>query len=308
MEALRTRIADHLTRSRLRTLQLADAVSDVELVEQHSPIMSPLVWDLAHVGNQEELWLVRDVGGREPVRCDIDHLYDAFKHPRKDRPQLPLLNPGEARAYVAQVRDKVFDVLDRARLEGPRLVDQGFAFGMIAQHEQQHDETMLAIIRDRLTQADCANGFILDGFPRTVAQADGLAKLLTEIHAPLDAVVLFELPTELLVKRMSGRRVCSHCNRVFNIHSAPPSVPPACIEGRTEHEVVQRADDAEEVVRERLRVYEEKTRKPVIGFYSYTGLIRTVDAEADVDALLEALEWAREAVDNGFVDERAASA
>jgi adenylate kinase len=166
--------------------------------------------------------------------------------------------------------------------------DEGTALGLRAKQIMEaggyvDDETMLAIIRDRLTKPDCANGFILDGFPRTVAQADGLAKLLTEIHAPLDAVVLFELPIELLVKRMSGRRVCSHCNRVFNIHSAPPSVPPACIEGRSEHEVVQRADDAEEVVRERLRVYEEKTRKPVIGFYSYTGLIRTVDAEADVD-------------------------
>ena len=63
--------------------------------------MSPLVWDLAHVGNQEELWLVRDVGGREPVRPDIDDLYDAFKHPRGDRPALPLLPPAEARAYVA---------------------------------------------------------------------------------------------------------------------------------------------------------------------------------------------------------------
>jgi adenylate kinase len=166
--------------------------------------------------------------------------------------------------------------------------DEGTELGLRAKQIMEaggyvDDQTMLAIIRDRLTKPDCANGFILDGFPRTVAQADGLAKLLTEIHAPLDAVVLFELPTELLVKRMSGRRVCSHCNRVFNIHSAPPSVPPACVDGRSEHEVVQRADDAEEVVRERLRVYEEKTRKPVIGFYSYTGLIRTVDAEADVD-------------------------
>ncbi len=144
MEALRTRIAGELERARARTAQLADAVDDTDLVRQHSPIMSPLVWDLAHVGNQEELWLLRDVGGREPVRCDIDELYDAFRHPRRERPALPLLNPTEARGYVATVRDKVFDVLDRVRLDGEPLVDQGFAFGMIAQHEQQHDETMLA--------------------------------------------------------------------------------------------------------------------------------------------------------------------
>jgi iron(II)-dependent oxidoreductase len=141
---LRDFVAAELGRARDRTAALTDAVDDDDLTRQHSPLMSPLVWDLAHVGNQEELWLVRDVGGREPVRRDIDELYDAFKHPRGDRPALPLLGPREARRYVATVRDKALDVLDRARLDGPRLTDGGFAFGMIVQHEQQHDETMLA--------------------------------------------------------------------------------------------------------------------------------------------------------------------
>lgn len=144
MQSLRSRIAGELDRARSRTSVLAEAVDDADLVRQHSPLMSPLVWDLAHVGNQEELWLVRDVGGREPVREDIDQLYDAFQHPRRERPRLPLLGPAEARAYVATVRDKVLDLLDRVPLEGRRLVTDGFAFGMIAQHEQQHDETMLA--------------------------------------------------------------------------------------------------------------------------------------------------------------------
>ncbi|MGY2061430.1 DinB family protein, partial [Nocardia gipuzkoensis] len=142
-ERLRERIAQVLTRSRARTATLT-AVDEAELVAQHSRLMSPLVWDLAHIGNQEELWLVRDVGGREPVRADIDHLYDAFQHPRADRPALPLLDPVEARGYVGDVRQKVLDVLSDSRLRGSRLVDGGFAFGMIAQHEQQHDETMLA--------------------------------------------------------------------------------------------------------------------------------------------------------------------
>ncbi|UWZ34067.1 ergothioneine biosynthesis protein EgtB [Dactylosporangium roseum] len=141
---LRRRVATELERTRRRSAVLTDAVDDGDLVKQHSPLMSPLVWDLAHIGNQEELWLVRDVGGREPVRQDIDHLYDAFRHARRDRPALPLLGPAEARAYVAQVRDKALDVLDRVRLEGRRLTDDAFAFGMIVQHEQQHDETMLA--------------------------------------------------------------------------------------------------------------------------------------------------------------------
>ena len=111
-EQLRDRIAAELARTRARTALLTEAVDDADLVRQHSPLMSPLVWDLAHVGNQEELWLVRDVGGREPVRCDIDELYDAFKQPRRDRPALPLLPPAEARAYLATVRDKVLDLLD----------------------------------------------------------------------------------------------------------------------------------------------------------------------------------------------------
>ncbi|MFI6775280.1 ergothioneine biosynthesis protein EgtB [Nocardia sp. NPDC050412] len=142
-EQLRDRIAEVLTRARDRTTGLT-TLDEAELVAQHSRLMSPLVWDLAHIGNQEELWLVRDVGRREAVRADIDELYDAFKHARANRPELPLLNPTQARGYVGTVRDKVWDVLETNTLRGDPLVDGGFAFGMIAQHEQQHDETMLA--------------------------------------------------------------------------------------------------------------------------------------------------------------------
>ncbi|HEY1573133.1 MAG TPA: ergothioneine biosynthesis protein EgtB [Pseudonocardiaceae bacterium] len=143
-ERLRDTVEQVLRRARRRSTVLTDAVDDDDLVRQHSTLMSPLVWDLAHIGNQEELWLVRDVGEREPVREDIDQLYDAFQHPRATRPTLPLLNPAEARGYVREVRDKVLDVLASTPLAGRRLVDNAFAFGMIAQHEQQHDETMLA--------------------------------------------------------------------------------------------------------------------------------------------------------------------
>lgn len=141
---LRTRAGEVLQRARDRSTALTDSVADTDLVAQHSPLMSPLVWDLAHVGNQEEQWLVRDVGGREPLRGDIDELYDAFQHPRADRPALPLLGPAAAREYVSRVRHKAFDALETADLRGRRLTDTAFAFGMIAQHEQQHDETMLA--------------------------------------------------------------------------------------------------------------------------------------------------------------------
>ena len=143
-EALRTRVAALLDRARARSVALIDAVDEADLIAQHSPLMSPLVWDLAHIGSQEELWLVRDVGGREPLRPEIDGLYDAFQHSRASRVELPLLTPPEARAYVAEVREKALDALGSSPLRGRRLVEHGFAFGMIVQHEQQHTETMLA--------------------------------------------------------------------------------------------------------------------------------------------------------------------
>ncbi|WP_093840477.1 ergothioneine biosynthesis protein EgtB [Streptomyces aidingensis] len=136
-----------LERARRRTAALTDCLDEAGLTAQHSPLMSPLVWDLAHVANQEDFWLVRQAGGRPGVRPDIDHLYDAFRHPRADRPALPLLTPGQARDYGARVRDLALEVLENSDPDDPGagpLLRDAFVFGMIAQHEQQHDETMLA--------------------------------------------------------------------------------------------------------------------------------------------------------------------
>ncbi|CAM5338344.1 ergothioneine biosynthesis protein EgtB [Streptomyces abikoensis] len=142
-EVLRRHATDALLRARARTRLLTGCVDDRDLTAQHSPLMSPLVWDLAHIGNQEEQWLLRAVGGHEALRPELDPLYDAFQHPRAARPALPLLRPAEARGYVADVRGRVLDVLEAVPFEGRPLTESGFAFGMIAQHEQQHDETML---------------------------------------------------------------------------------------------------------------------------------------------------------------------
>ncbi|AWN31009.1 ergothioneine biosynthesis protein EgtB [Streptomyces sp. NEAU-S7GS2] len=142
-ELLRERAASALLAARDRTRLLTTCVEHPDLVAQHSPLMSPLVWDLAHIGNQEEQWLLRTVGGRDALRPDIDSVYDAFEHPRSERPALPLLAPDEAHGYVAEVRGRVLDILESTPLHGGPLLDSGFAFGMIAQHEQQHDETML---------------------------------------------------------------------------------------------------------------------------------------------------------------------
>ncbi|WNI19733.1 ergothioneine biosynthesis protein EgtB [Streptomyces sp. ITFR-21] len=136
-----------LETARRRTIELTDAVSEEDLTAQHSPLMSPLVWDLAHIGNQEELWLIREAGRRPGLRPDLDTLYDAFRHARADRPALPLLSPAESRAYIAEVRSgtwEVLDTLDTSADSPEPLLAGAFVFGMLAQHEQQHDETMLA--------------------------------------------------------------------------------------------------------------------------------------------------------------------
>ncbi|MBQ0826079.1 ergothioneine biosynthesis protein EgtB [Streptomyces tagetis] len=142
-EAVRERALATLVAARDRTALLTGCVEEPDLIAQHSPLMSPLVWDLAHIGNQEELWLLRAVAGQEAIRPEIDSLYDAFEHPRAERPRLPLLPPEEARRYAAEVRSRALDVLEAAAFRGSRLTEAGFAFGMVAQHEQQHDETML---------------------------------------------------------------------------------------------------------------------------------------------------------------------
>lgn len=142
-EVLRERALAALLTARERTGVLTDSVDDHELTAQHSPLMSPLVWDLAHIGNQEELWLLRGVAGHDAMRPEIDGLYDAFEHPRATRPSLPLLAPAEARSYASQVRGRALDVLETTPLGDRPLLRSGFVFGMIAQHEQQHDETML---------------------------------------------------------------------------------------------------------------------------------------------------------------------
>jgi iron(II)-dependent oxidoreductase len=143
------RLARELEDSRTRSLSLLAPLADHDLTRQVSPLMSPLVWDLAHIGNYEELWLLREVAGVAPLRPEIDRLYDAFEHPRSERPSLPILGPADARTYLSRVRSQVLDVLERTPLEGRPLVQDGFVFGMVVQHEHMHDETILATLQLR---------------------------------------------------------------------------------------------------------------------------------------------------------------
>jgi gamma-glutamyl hercynylcysteine S-oxide synthase len=146
---VRQKVAEDLEAVRRRSLDLLDPLDDDGLRRQHSPLMSPLVWDLAHVGNYEELWLLREAAGRPAVDPSLDDLYDAFRHPRPNRPALPLLGPAEARRYIAEVRGRVLDTLEDVELDRDDrpLMAGGFVYGMVVQHEHQHDETMLATLQ-----------------------------------------------------------------------------------------------------------------------------------------------------------------
>ncbi len=146
---LKTELAADLAQARQRTLAVLEPVDDEDLVAQHSPLMSPLVWDLAHIGWFEELWLCRRVGGLPPL-TDHRDLYDAFQHARSERRSLPLLEPRAAFLYVAAVRQRALDVLDRVELDrDDPLLRDGFVYRMLVQHEHQHVETMLATLNLR---------------------------------------------------------------------------------------------------------------------------------------------------------------
>jgi adenylate kinase len=179
------------------------------------------------------------------------------------------------------------DILRKHRKEGTELgkrADAIMARGLLVD-----DATMLEIIRDRVAQPDAKNGFILDGFPRTQTQAEALTRLMIDLRTPIDAVVLFDVGDAELVRRISGRRTCSLCNKVFNIHTAPPPSPATdCVPDSTEHQLFQRKDDEEATVAERLRVYAKQTQ-PVLSYYSDAGLLRTVRAEGALEEITQRL-------------------
>jgi len=203
--------------------------------------------------------------------------------------------PGSGKGTQAQRLVKQFgipqistgDILRKHRKEGTELGKRAEA--IMAKGLLVDDATMLDIIRDRVAQPDARNGFILDGFPRTQPQAEALTKLMNDLGTPLDAVVLFEVGDAELVRRISGRRTCALCNKVFNIHTAPPPSPATdCVPGSDEHQLFQRKDDEEATVAERLRVYANQTQ-PVLSYYSDVGLLRTVHAEGALEEITRRL-------------------
>ncbi|MBV9912298.1 MAG: adenylate kinase [Sinobacteraceae bacterium] len=184
--------------------------------------------------------------------------------------QMPQISTGDLlRAAVA--RGSPLGLRAREAMDAGRLVD---------------DEIVLGMIRERLAESDAAESFILDGFPRNIRQAEALDGLLRELHKPLDVVVQMEVPYGELMRRISGRRTCSDCGRVFNV-SDPSSAEAAqqpCGTTGVPHRLFQRPDDNEATVAQRLKVYESQTA-PLIDYYRRQGLLRWVNAEGDVEEI-----------------------
>ncbi|MDX6616290.1 MAG: gamma-glutamyl hercynylcysteine S-oxide synthase [Solirubrobacterales bacterium] len=143
-------IAERLADAREMTLLLIEPLSEEQLNRVYSPILSPLIWDLGHIANFEELWLVREIGGRDPLHGELGDLYDAIEQPRKIRGELPILKGDEVRPYLEGVRERTLEVLDELDLSSDndnRLLRDGFVYEMILAHEHQHNETMLQLLQ-----------------------------------------------------------------------------------------------------------------------------------------------------------------
>jgi gamma-glutamyl hercynylcysteine S-oxide synthase len=143
-------IADRLAAARRRTLELIEPLDDEQLNRVYSPILSPLAWDLGHIANFEELWLVQTIGEREPLHGELGRFYDAIENPRKTRGELPILRDAELRSYLGDVRERTLEVLEEVEIdpdaEDP-LLREGFVYEMLIAHELQHNETMLQLLQ-----------------------------------------------------------------------------------------------------------------------------------------------------------------
>lgn len=146
------------------------------------------------------------------------------------------------------------------------------------------DSVTIALVKDRLSKEDCANGFMLDGFPRTVFQAEELDKILSELKIHLDAAVTINVDFELLIERIIGRRVCKKCGSGYHITNLKPQKEGIC--DQCGSELIQRKDDTYETVAKRLEVYTNQT-KPLIDYYKAKGIIKNIDGDQDINKVFE---------------------
>lgn len=201
--------------------------------------------------------------------------------------------PGAGKGTQAE---KVCDRLNIPAISTGNIIREaiknGTEMGLKAQSFTQEgklvpDEVVIGIIKDRLTQDDCENGFVLDGFPRTVAQAEAL----NEMGVAIDKVINIHVEDEEIVRRMSGRRVCLNCGGTYHIEFKKPEVEGVC--NKCGSELVIRKDDQPEIVKDRLAVYHEQT-EPLVDFYTKLGNLITVDGQGTVDEITALVNQALE--------------
>lgn len=149
------------------------------------------------------------------------------------------------------------------------------------------DSLILDMMADRLSQPDAAEGYILDGFPRTVAQAEALEQRLQQMDRALDAVIFLRVPEEEILRRLAGRRTCPVCNAVYHVDTMPPQREGIC--DSCQAKLVQREDEQPDVIRKRLEVYAEQTQ-PLLLFYRERRLLQEIDGTIGVDNVMEAIE------------------
>ncbi len=165
-------------------------------------------------------------------------------------------------------------------LEAKRYMEQGALVP---------DEVIIGLMRERLARPDAVTGFIVDGFPRTIAQAEALAGLLKDAGCTLDAVIFFDVSEQELLRRLTGRRVCRRCQSTYHVVSAPPKAPNVC--DKCGGELYQREDDSETTVRNRLDVYTRQTA-PLLDYYRQRSLLTAVTAEGSIEAIRQAIRTA----------------
>jgi len=146
------------------------------------------------------------------------------------------------------------------------------------------DDIVIGLIRERISQDDARNGYILDGFPRNIAQAEALDATLEDLDQPLQGVVLLDVAFEELMQRLTGRRTCKDCGAIFNIHLSPPKRADHC--DKCDGELFQRADDNEETIGNRLNVYQEQTA-PLVDYYQQQQKLHSIVGSGDVDTITE---------------------
>jgi len=146
------------------------------------------------------------------------------------------------------------------------------------------DEVIIGVMKERLAKGDVTNGYILDGFPRTLGQAEALSTLLDEMHQPLTAAVALTVSEDEVVKRLTGRRTCRKCGTGFHVQFNPPKQDGVC--DKCGGELYQRDDDNEKTIRQRLAVYNEQT-SPLIAYYSERGLLKEVEGIGSIDEIFD---------------------